>query len=584
MIPNGSDATKTVQQLAAATAAAVVLAALVGTVIAALSALLVALVGWRVGLKAAVAAAIFTLVLLGTAQYGEGSPQLLRLLGTAALMGAAIVAQRALEMAHGYLGAMLHELIAKPEEPRKHDPTPASVAATTAAPPRPPSRPTARRDEKLERESRAELDVIQRFLRDTREVLGADDMMFWRHGITDGDLHPHSWASDAEVKPAFLEDARTGPLIRRAAEQRGIAANPEGERSIFMVAPVGKGEMLHGVVAIYSADSLGLTRERAKRWLGRYSSHLALLLELLEEGRTARRYRARAQRFDQAADRIQKNLDFAGLTRSICDNAIEVAAATRAAFLLWEPETGSGLIRATSPAHPIPLNFNVAGDSLLASAARDGQRFTVRDANRMGPGRPIYGAGEPQRPIGSLGIVPLKRGDHVLGAIIVEGDAPSQITAVEVELLWQLSTIIVGALEATLEMAKLGESAMTDALTGLPNRRFFDQRLAQHLAESDRYGHPTSLILMDVDHFKRINDTHGHQGGDAVLRQVAKVANAGVRIPIDVCARFGGEELAIILPNTPLIGACEVAERLRKAVEGAFTILGGRKVQVTASF
>jgi diguanylate cyclase (GGDEF)-like protein len=583
MIPSGSDATKTVQLLAICAAGAVVVAALIGSAVAALSAVLVALVAWRVGVKAAAGAGALAVVIVVADTFPPALGEIPAIIGTAALMAAAIVIPGSLKQLSGALETTLAELAARPAEPRKREPTPPRGAPATPPPPKKAVPKLV--EEQVDRESRTELDVIRRFLRDARESLGADDMMFWRYSPSDDDLHPHSWATDPDVTPRFLEEPRTGALVRRASEERTVAGNPESERAVFLAGPVGNREQLHGVLAIYAADSHVLPRERARRWLGRYASHVGLLLDLLEEGRTARRYRAKGQRFDQVVARISKeNMEFAELARAVCDNAVDLATATRSALLIWDPSIAVGTIRAASPAHPIPVGFEVAGDSLLAQCAREGQRFIVRDAAKMGPGRPIYGAKEPKRAIGSVGIAPFKRGDKVLGAIVVEGDAPSQITAVEVELLWQLSPIVAGAIEATHEMEKLGESAYKDALTGLPNRRYFDQRLSQHLAESDRYGQPTSLILMDVDHFKAVNDTHGHQGGDAVLKQIAVVVNAGVRLPIDVCCRFGGEELAIVLPNTPMVGACEVAERLRRAVETQFTILGVRKVQVTASF
>jgi diguanylate cyclase (GGDEF)-like protein len=605
MIPSGSDATKTVQLLAALAAVAVVVAGLIGSVAAALAALLVALVTWRVGIKSAIGAGLVAIVFLGAEFFHGGAPEWPRLVASAFLLAASAGVTHQVRILYGALDGAGAAVPVDAAESRRPESAPrrgsgaqpalasrtprAAPAVSRATPtstsrdtPRPQQRIETRRGERGEKEGRTELDVVHHYLRDVRDMLGADDLMFWRLA-RDGELHPHSWATDPEVKPLFLEDQETGLLVRRAAEQRTVVSNAESDRSVFLVGPVGKPDALHGVLAMYAADKHTLNRDAARRWFGRHASHLALLLDLLEEGRTLRRYRARAQRFDQAVDRIQRNLDSPGLFQAILENAVDVTSATRAALLLWESEADMGSIRATSPAHPISENFRVSGASLLAMAVRSGQRYNARDG-RLIVGRAIYGTGEPQRQIGSLGITPLKRGDRVLGAIIVEGDAPSQITPVEVEHLWQLSTIIVGVLEATHQLERLEESALTDALTGLANRRSFDRRLVQHLAESDRYGHSTSLILMDVDHFKKVNDTHGHQGGDAVLRQLAKVVNAGIREHVDMCARFGGEELAIILPQTSLLGAVETAERLRSAVEQTSSLVAGRKIQVTASF
>jgi diguanylate cyclase (GGDEF)-like protein len=108
--------------------------------------------------------------------------------------------------------------------------------------------------------------------------------------------------------------------------------------------------------------------------------------------------------------------------------------------------------------------------------------------------------------------------------------------------------------------------AAHDGLTGLANRRSFDQRLDMEWSRAQRAHAPITLVLADVDHFKLFNDVHGHQKGDDCLRAVAATMRSGILRPGDLAARYGGEEFAIIMPNTDLKGACKVAERLRTAV------------------
>jgi diguanylate cyclase (GGDEF)-like protein len=111
-------------------------------------------------------------------------------------------------------------------------------------------------------------------------------------------------------------------------------------------------------------------------------------------------------------------------------------------------------------------------------------------------------------------------------------------------------------------LALVEQDAATDALTGQPNRRALDLLLDKQLALSRRSGRPTSLLLLDVDYFKRINDMHGHGVGDEALRAFARRVRGLLRDG-DVCARYGGEEFVVVLPDTPLALALEVAERLR---------------------
>ena len=108
----------------------------------------------------------------------------------------------------------------------------------------------------------------------------------------------------------------------------------------------------------------------------------------------------------------------------------------------------------------------------------------------------------------------------------------------------------------------------TDGLTGLINRRHFEERLAGEFARAQRYRAPLSCLLLDIDHFKKVNDTWGHPFGDVVLRRVAEVARAALR-DVDVLARYGGEELIALLPETPPPDALAAAERVRAGVEGA---------------
>ena len=126
--------------------------------------------------------------------------------------------------------------------------------------------------------------------------------------------------------------------------------------------------------------------------------------------------------------------------------------------------------------------------------------------------------------------------------------------------------------------------AITDDLTGLATHGHFQQLLAAELDGARRYGYSVGLVMIDIDDFKSINDLHGHQQGDVVLRYVAGVLRESSR-DVDVAARYGGEELALILPHTDLGGSYVIAERARQAIEQLRIPLldGGITAQITAS-
>jgi diguanylate cyclase len=139
----------------------------------------------------------------------------------------------------------------------------------------------------------------------------------------------------------------------------------------------------------------------------------------------------------------------------------------------------------------------------------------------------------------------------------------------------------MGSLEAKAKSLEI--EAQRDGLTGLFNRAYFDHAFAQNVAQAASEGAPLSLILFDIDHFKNVNDTYGHQAGDKVLAGVAKVLGGRMR-PTDFTARYGGEEFVLLLPSTDVPGAAIVAERLRRRVaEAVHEIGGGSVLRVTAS-
>ncbi len=119
------------------------------------------------------------------------------------------------------------------------------------------------------------------------------------------------------------------------------------------------------------------------------------------------------------------------------------------------------------------------------------------------------------------------------------------------------------------------EAAFTDHLTGLANRRRFERQLEREVARTRRYGRPFCLLLLDIDHFKQVNDNHGHDAGDEALRRLANALQAGTR-GIDTAARIGGEEFALILPETDSARGLEVADRLRQEIAALDIPAAGR--------
>jgi len=160
-----------------------------------------------------------------------------------------------------------------------------------------------------------------------------------------------------------------------------------------------------------------------------------------------------------------------------------------------------------------------------------------------------------------------ERSDRTMGALLACSDDPQRVWQ-ENELL--LMRTVSDQVSVAVKHARLfhetQQQALTDGLTGCVNRRSFEMQLERDLHLATRMRQPVSLIMLDIDHFKSVNDTHGHDAGDTALRVIADALRQELR-GVDTAARYGGEEFAIILPQAGLEGALVVAERLRARVE-----------------
>ena len=153
--------------------------------------------------------------------------------------------------------------------------------------------------------------------------------------------------------------------------------------------------------------------------------------------------------------------------------------------------------------------------------------------------------------------------------------------------VWQVGILSFKTALDVRRVALLEQETITDPLMQIYNRRYLERRLKEEVARSQRYERPLSLLLLDVDHFKRINDTYGHAMGDRVLQNLGQLLRHTVR-EADILVRYGGEEILVVAPDTPSAVAATLAERLRQAVENTPLAFesdhpGARTVPITVS-
>lgn len=163
--------------------------------------------------------------------------------------------------------------------------------------------------------------------------------------------------------------------------------------------------------------------------------------------------------------------------------------------------------------------------------------------------------------------VPLKLEDNILGVMNLASRRERKIEFEDLRLISLIGNHLTLVLDKLRLYEEANRLAITDGLTGIYNSRHFYRILGGEIARTDRYGTPFSLIIFDIDDFKRCNDTYGHQAGDDILQGVASIMSLMAR-KVDIVARYGGEEFIILLPNTEKDEATVLAERIRNAIEG----------------
>jgi two-component system cell cycle response regulator len=214
-------------------------------------------------------------------------------------------------------------------------------------------------------------------------------------------------------------------------------------------------------------------------------------------------------------------------------------------------------------------------------------------AGRAALGQPVLFPGEPDvapdmdvEPVSNTAVaVPLNRGDRIIGVLaLYHRMVPEPFDREDAKTLASFATQASVAIENVLLHREAQRLSITDGLTGVWNRRYLQLTLAKEIDRSQRFGRPLSVLMIDIDDFKLVNDRFGHPRGDEVLVELTRRALGQIRTQIDFLTRYGGEEFVVVLPETPAEGAMVVAQKIRQAIgEEPFLSEGGPQVEVTVS-
>jgi two-component system cell cycle response regulator len=184
----------------------------------------------------------------------------------------------------------------------------------------------------------------------------------------------------------------------------------------------------------------------------------------------------------------------------------------------------------------------------------------------------------------SIALVPLMRNRRLIGSLNLGSLDPARFTpAMGTDFIEHMASIIAICLENVISNEMLKYIGLTDSLTGVYNRRYIDRRLLEEIARARRQTYRLSVMYIDIDHFKQVNDSVGHQGGDEVLREVAARIKAELRLS-DALGRFGGEEFVVLLIDAELESATMVAQRIRASIaDTPFELSTGEQLPVSVS-
>jgi two-component system cell cycle response regulator len=289
--------------------------------------------------------------------------------------------------------------------------------------------------------------------------------------------------------------------------------------------------------------------------------------------RELRRRRGELEALNALAESLERTIDSQNVARALLDSVVESYGFPR------------GVVLAGESALPLLASYGLDED-VARRPGRAGRSAVISEAHRT-HGTLLVRRLDPETDpwlarllpdAEDLVVVPLSAEGRGLGALVLEhDDGTGRINRRVVSGLERAASYAALALRNAWLLEQVQRLAATDGLTKIANRRTFEQTLEREVARATRSAEHVSLVMVDIDHFKSLNDTHGHQAGDEVLRNVAAALAMECR-DFDTAARYGGEEFAVVLPGCGPEEAAKIADRLRKAVSAAPSI-----VEITAS-
>jgi len=361
----------------------------------------------------------------------------------------------------------------------------------------------------------------------------------------------------------------------------GYLKKEDGVRS-FLGVPVLNGGSLEGVIALDSSIE-GMFDESARETLTGIAGIAVYLMQNIREYHQADLSAKNFEALHRISSDISASLDLKDILEKLAGFARDIVPYDYLTISFLDGD-GAATFRVLKgydgvklPAGPAPL----AG-SLLGWIAENRQALSFTDMDRSTEGLPVFPVKELQTDCRSFLGLPFNNRGKVLGIMTLALRQKEAISGYQQHMM----SIVANQVAVNLANAQLHhvvrQMATTDGLTGLINHRHFQDKADEKFARAVRYPEPISILLFDIDHFKKVNDTYGHPVGDAVLKNVSVILREAVRA-VDIAARYGGEEFVVLLDNTDEAGALLMAERIRETIAHTRLEFEGKVVPVTIS-